>query len=148
MLLRELLEELVLAEELGSQTYEKIAEVNEGDIAKTTLIFAKEEKKHTKVIQYLSEVIEGLENPVPEEVVLLLKKNSGKGEDPTFELEGASRKQLFQYALQIEKNSIELYEEIARHYEPDTVEMKEFIKLAKGERAHMYYILKILHDLK
>lgn len=148
MILRELLEKIIQTEDIASLVYERIAAVNKGDIATTALAFAKEETYHAQVIQSIIERSKGLENPVPEEVGILVELAQKEGGDPTIKLIGASRKQLFQHALQIEKNSITLYEDIVRYFAPHTTERQHFEKLAKEERAHMYFILKKLHELK
>lgn len=148
MILGELLEEIFKDEEYASLVYERIAAVNEEDIKATALTFVKEEKDHSKVIQSIIELGEGLENPVPEEVVLKLKMSKKEGKDASLDLAGASRKQLFHYALQMEKDSIAQYEDIARCFDSETMGRQQFEKLAKDERNHMYFILKKLHELK
>lgn len=148
MILRELLEEIIQTEDIASGVYEKISVENGGDIATTAVTFAKQEKNHSQVIRSIIERSEDLENPAPEQLGLLLKLAQKEDGEPTFKLVGASRKQLFQYSLQMEKNSINLYEEIVRYFGPETIEGQLFEKLSKEERAHMYFILNKLHELK
>src|SRR6056297_835591 len=148
MILNDLLKKLIQTESNASEVYEHIAAVNEGDIKATALTFSKEEKNHSQVIKSILDLEEGLEIEVPEEVELIIETNDKEGGDTDSELAGASRKQLFKFALQMEKNSVNLYEKISQCFETKTTGKQQFEKLAKEERSHMYFILKKLHELK
>lgn len=147
MLLKEVLKELVESEDSASELYEKIAEVNEGEVEKTARVFSKQEQQHALFIQSIMDQLESLEEPLKPEVEQLMILY--REEELTHSIiAAASRKQLFRHALKMERNSITLYEELSRHFDAGTIGRKHFEKLVAEERTHMYFILRQLHELE
>jgi len=148
MIFKELLEHIISTEERAGRIYDNIAEISDGDIKTTALNFAKQEQHHKEIInQFISEG-KALTQDVPENAALLLASYESNQRIALIEEVSTSRKKLFKFALQMEKDSITLYEEIIRLFKLDEFSKKHFEKLVKEERGHMYYVLKQLHELK
>ncbi|MGY0374745.1 hypothetical protein [Clostridium sp. JNZ J1-5] len=56
-------------------------------------------------------------------------------------------KEFFQFALQIEKNSIDIYTKLLGSFEADCYEYKIFETLIKEEKKHMIFILNKLYEI-
>lgn len=148
MIFKELLEHIITTEERAGKIYENIAKISDGDIESTALNFAKQEQHHKKIInKYINEGNELFQN-VPENATLLLESYENVQKEAVIKDVSASRKELFKFALQMEKDSITLYEEIIRLFHLEDFSKEYFEKLVKEERGHMYYVLKQLHELK
>ena len=148
MNIKELLKKLVDSEDYVAQLYKKIAKTSEDEFAETVLLFAKQEGTHAIRIGSLLNQLENPDAVVPMEIALLpqwsLTNESVHAESTNF----TTRKKLFLYALQVEKDSIVLYEEIVRLFNEDTEGKRIFVQLIEEERKHMYFILRRLHELK
>jgi len=59
-----------------------------------------------------------------------------------------SEKDFFVFALQLERNSVEIYTQLLNIFEEDSYGYKSFEYLIKEERKHMLYILNKLYELK
>ncbi len=147
MNLHDVLQVLVTSENDAGAVYETIAGRNEGEVARTSLVFAEQERRHAQRIKTLVDQVDGMDELVNEDMAKLLTLYVIESETKR-ELKSASRKQLFRYALQIEKDSVLLYQEIAGFFEPETPGRNQFDALVTEERAHMYFVLKQLHDLE
>lgn len=147
MNLRELLEKIALSEEHAMNIYKKIAEKGEENIKKTAEVFAEEKRRHSEEMRKHLKVNEELEEPIPAEIFMLLEID-GKGQESILQREGITKKELFTYALKLEKNSILLYEELVKHFQFSPSWSQVFTNLKEEERKHMYFILRNLHEFK
>ncbi|MEN1758854.1 ferritin family protein [Anoxynatronum sibiricum] len=147
MTLQTVLDALVTSEYDAGAVYEIIASRNEGDVASTSLVFAEQERQHAQRIKSLIEHRGDLNQQVSDEVgqrlMIYLKESDSK-----IEAAAASRKQLFRHALKMEKDSIALYQAIAKLFELGSVGRRQFEDLVKEEQTHMYFVLKQLHDME
>lgn len=149
MTLRDLLKALIDTEDSASEIYEEIAKRSNGEIVDISLMFAKEEKSHSKRIGALLQILNDANDIVPMEISLLLKQFRTLNEKIyTEEVQLATRKELFLYALQMEKDSIVFYQEIEKLFEQFLEGKRLFTQLVEEERKHMYFILMKLHELK
>lgn len=148
MIFKELLEHIVSTEERAGRIYESIAKISDDDIKKTAVSFAKQEQHHKEIINEFIRDGNELDQVVPENATLLLESYENNQREALIKNVSVSRKELFKFALQMEKDSITLYEEIIRLFHLEDLSKKYFEKLVKEERGHMYYVLKQLHELK
>jgi len=148
MIFKELLEHIISTEERAGRIYESIAKISDGDIEITALNFARQEQHHKEIINQFINEGKTLDQIVPENATLLLESYENNQREALIKDVSASRKELFRFALQMEKDSITLYEEIIRLFHLEDFSKQYFEKLVKEERGHMYYVLKQLHELK
>lgn len=73
---------------------------------------------------------------------------NGEEQESIVQREGITKKELFTYALKLEKASILLYEELVKHFQFSPYLLQVFTKLIEEERKHMYFILRKLHEFK
>lgn len=146
MNLKECFLKLAEIEEYGSELYKQSSEKCSEKLRPVLLSLSLEEKQHKDTIIKLYEddklkVIK-LENNM-EKIIdyqvdyLNNEKNLGFYEE----------KEFFKFALQLEKNSIEIYEKILEIFAIGSYEYKIFETLIKEEKKHMIYILNKLYEL-
>jgi|GEM_PF-1085409 len=148
MIFRELLEHIITTEERAGEIYENIAKISDGDLEMTALNFARQEQHHKETIKKFINESKELSQKVPENATLLLESYEKSQVEAVIKNISSSRKELFKFALQMEKDSITLYEEIIRLFHLENFSKEYFEKLVKEERGHMYFVLKQLHELK
>lgn len=148
MIFNELLEHIINTEERAGLIYESIAELNDGEIKTIAMNFAKQERHHKEMIKKFIEEADELSQEVSENAYLLLNSYEKNQKETVIKKVDTTRKELFKLALQMEKDSINIYEEIIRLFALEGLSKDYFEKLIKEERGHMYYILKQLHDMK
>lgn len=132
----------------GANLYEKIARASNGEIAKIALAFREEELIHARKLEEINLCLTDEE----------LSLESGLGYLDDFiensmtsmgkEFNYVTRKDFFVFALQREKDSIILYDSLKDHFQFNKSAYQIILELIEEERKHMYYILKILHELK
>ncbi|MBC3889369.1 hypothetical protein GH810_13725 [Acetobacterium paludosum] len=148
MNLQEYFLELSHVEKLGEDLYEEFSESCSEKLKPVVLAFSQEEAKHQRLMLDLSRDEHIKDEMVNKEIELILnqqidhiKINGGK-------LDIHSEKEFFQFALQVEKNSIDIYSAQLSVYEKESNKYKMFKNITKEERKHMLFILDRLYELK
>lgn len=144
MNLRECFLELIRIEEKGADIYLNFSKMCSEQIKPVLVLFSEQESKHMKALLALSKY-ERLQN---KKLDLHTEENFKEQLDylNNEEINPVTEKEFFKYALQLEKNSAQLYESLAAEFEPDTYENKVFSDLMKEEKRHMIFILKRLYE--
>lgn len=148
MKLSEALEYFIELENKSAVLYEKTAETSSKELEIIFLKFRDQELEHAqKLSEYRIDIID---IDLGVRVELLFMEGSGYGVKNYTEegLKFTSRKDFFIFALQGEKNSILTYTEFKEFLQKDSNEFKMIETFIEEERNHMYYILKMMHDLK
>ena len=149
MNLQECFLELAQSEEDGALLYQKLSEVCSEKLKPVVISFSKEEEKHKKVMLELSNNEELKEKQLGEDVENIFQKQvENLNNNYNKKLNLTSEKEYFLLALQLEKNSIEIYTKLLCIFETDSYGYKNFEDLIKEERKHMLYILNKLYELK
>ena len=147
MNLRECFIELASIEEDGSLLYKNFSKECSEKLKPVVISFSEEEGKHKKFMILLSNNENLREKLIDEEVEKVFQKHVDYlNNDKKLNL--TSEKEFFIFALQLEKDSVEIYTELLYIFETDSNEYKRFEDLIKEERKHMLYILNKLYDLK
>lgn len=134
---------LAQSEENGADLYKKFSVVCSVKLKNIVISFSEEEEKHKKIMLELSKKEKLKDKQLNIDVEEVFQKqveylyNNGK------ELNLTSEKEFFVFALQLEKNSVEIYTKLS-----DSYGYKRFEDLIKEERKHMIYILNQLYELK
>ncbi|MBC3797654.1 ferritin family protein [Acetobacterium tundrae] len=148
MNLQEYFLELSHIEELGKDLYEKFSESCSDKLKPVVLAFSQEEAKHQQLMLDLS-VRKGLsEEKTDKEIESILNQQIDHITINGRNLDINSEKDFFQFALQLEKNSIDIYTTQLNAYEKESNEYKTFENITKEERKHMLFILDRLYKLK
>ena len=144
MNLRECFLELVRIEEEGAEIYLKFSEKCDEKIRRVLILFSEQERKHRKALLELSkyERLQDRQLDIHTEQSFMKQINYLNNE----ETNPITEKEFYKYALQLEKNSAELYENLSAEFEPDTYENKVFRDLMKEEKRHMIFILNRLYQ--
>lgn len=146
MNLQECFLELANIEEAGAKLYGNFSEECSEKLKAVVISFSQEEERHKKIMIELSIDEKLKENQLQEEVEEVFQKQVDYLNNKKLDL--SSEKEFFGFALQVEKNSVEIYTELLRIFEPDSQSYKNFEELIKEERKHMLYILNRLYELK
>lgn len=147
MKLREYVEKLIQMELDAAKLYEEIEQVTSEEIAVAARTFKEEEYSHADILKkiFLNLPPEELSKEVNSSSVNDHELNSSiEAEDESLQ----NRKNFFLFALQGEKDSLELYGKLKRLFKDDETLSKTFDNLLLEERKHMYFILKNLHEMK
>lgn len=148
MKLHDCFDKFIDLERHASDLYKKIKLGAPEHIARIAETFSKEELKHVKWLKGLKQDVPNSDFEGNEEFYYIsdfnFKSLDINGED----LNVKSEKEFFLFALQMEKNSILMYSEFKKFFEMKSNEYELFTKIIDEERSHMYFILKVLHDLK
>jgi rubrerythrin len=145
MILKECIKELIVIEENASALYERESRNSDDRLETAMKAFAKEESNHRDALLFQLEKIEDKAVVISEEIVSRLNRQKdhlkkGIGTDP-------SQKEFFKFALQMERNSVELYETLLENFAPETSYGKTFAEFVPEEKRHMIFILNILHHM-
>jgi rubrerythrin len=135
---------MVKLEENARILYLMLAEMCDVRIKNTMLNFSQEEEKHKEIILGIFKETENdleLNNEVlsliqPQNLYEISKNSLQKDKD------------FFVFALNTEKQSIEIYTKILNIFQKNSEEYNLFFDLIEQEKKHMLYILKILHELQ
>lgn len=111
------------------------------------LTFSQEELKHKKAILELSnnEVLK--EKELNEHEEKFFQKQVDDSNSNSKDINIASEKAFFRYALQTEKNSIDIYTKLQSIFDIDSYDYKSFETMIKEEKKHMLFILDNLYEL-
>jgi len=147
MNLHEYFLELAQIEENASRLYLKFSKECSEKLKSVLISISKEEAKHKKIMFELSSNEDLKEKQINKYLEDILQKQfnyiySNNKLKLTYE------KDLFVFALQLEKNSIEIYTKLLCIFEVDSYGHKETKYLIKEERKHMIYILNKLYEMK
>lgn len=140
--------ELANMEEEAANLYKEFSEICSENLKDVIIKLSDEEKKHIGIVYKVSENIKFKEKELGELVNKVFKQQvdymnvKDKSEILTKE------KNFFIFALQMEKNSIEIYTELLKLFKQDSQECKNFEMLLNEEKNHMIYVLNQLHELK
>lgn len=147
MKLSEYVEKLIQMELDAAKLYEEIEQVTSEEIAAAARTFKEEEYSHATILKkiFLNLPPEELSKEVDSISVDAYESNSNTvAQDENFQ----NRKNFFLFALQGEKDSLELYGKLKRLFKDDETLSQTFDNLLLEERKHMYFILKNLHEMK
>jgi rubrerythrin len=139
---------LAQIEEYGSEIYEKFSEECSEKLKPVVISFSQEEEKHKKIMLELLNDKKLKRGQVKGAVEKILQKQMDYSNSNGKKLNLISEKEFFQFALKLEKNSIEIYTELLKMFEINSYEYKNFEALIKEEKNHMVYILNKLYELK
>ena len=149
MNLQECFLELARSEEDGALLYQKLSEVCSEKLKPVVISFSIEEEKHKKIMIELSNDEKLKENQLDEDVEKVFQKQvDNLNNNYNKKLNLTSEKEYFLLALQLEKNSVEIYTKLLCIFEIDSYGYKNFENLIKEERKHMIYVLNKLYELK
>jgi rubrerythrin len=111
-------------------------------------LLAKEEMRHKKMLLEISLNTEIKEEIVSEDVNLALQKqiNYIGAEGSSVDL--FSEKAFFRFALELERNSAEIYQKIMSMIQNDLYEYSKIESIYEEEKNHMVYVLSKLYELK
>ena len=146
MNLQECFLELSRSEEVASELYKKFSEVCNEKLKPVVISFSQEEKKHKIFMQKLSNNENFKEKHLDEDIEEVFQKQNNYLNNKKLKL--TLEKDFFVFALQLEKNSVEIYTKLLSIFETDFYIYKSFEELIKEERRHMLYILNKLYELK
>jgi rubrerythrin len=135
-------------EEDAAWLYEKIAELSDSEIAKIARNYKEEEIRHKEVIKNMAVSLYNDEIAVDENEISADKLSLRSSKYVESELAINSRKDFFLFALQGEKESVSMYNEFLKYLKESTKEHSVFTKLIEEEKQHMYFLLRVLHDMK
>jgi len=135
---------MIQLEENARILYLKFAEMCNVRIKNTMLRFSKEEEKHKDTIFSLFKDIGSTLELNNDVLNLIQQQNFYKISEDGLKKD----KDFFIFALNIEKQSIEIYSKCLKNFEENTDEYNLFSELIEQEKKHMLYILKILHELQ
>lgn len=142
------IERLVEMELDGAKIYEEIANFSPEEISKVAFTFKNEEFKHAKLLKDMGREVENIRLPADFEKFYDKELNLRSSKYGNDELKFSERKDFFMFALKGEKESISIYEKIKEVFALDSKGYNLMDKLIKEEKNHMYFLLKILHDMK
>jgi rubrerythrin len=140
--------ELAKIEEGGAELYQNFSEDCSEKLKPVVISFSKEEEKHKSFMLELSNNKKIKEDKLHVNVEKVFQKQVDYLNNKDKKLDLTSEKEFFGFALQLEKNSVEIYTELLRIFETDSHGYKSFEELIKEERKHMLYILNRLYELK
>jgi hypothetical protein len=146
--LQECFLKLAKIEEGGSELYQKFSQECSEKLKPVVISFSEEEEKHKSFMIELSNYENLKEEQLHEDVEKVFKKQVDYLNNKDEKLDLTSEKDFFGFALQLEKNSVEIYTELLRIFETDSHGYKSFEELINQERKHMLYILNRLYELK
>lgn len=145
MILQDCIKELIKIEENASELYDKEVSKIEEKFKPVMIILTNEELKHRKDLFKLLKKRELLDYVLNKEIVECLDSQK---EHLTRGFSGQpSQKEFFKFALQLEKNSAELYEKLAATITLNYKHENIFSKLVLEEKRHMIFILNMLHEM-
>jgi len=135
-------------EELGEELYENFSKTCNEKLKPVVIAFSKEEGKHQKLMFDLSVDDCYTGKQCNEDNALILNRQIDHIKINGEKLNMESEKDFFQFALQIEKNSIDIYSAQLREFENDSEAFTMFENIIKQERKHMLFILDRLYELR
>lgn len=146
MNLQECFLKLTQIEEEGAELYKKASLKCSKKLRPAILSFYQEEKEHKNTMMELHKEGRFKLQKLDEDIEKIFNyqvdyMNKGKNFDFNDE------KEFFQFALQIEKNSIDIYTKLLESFEADCYEYKIFETLIKEEKKHMIFILNKLYEI-
>lgn len=142
------IERLVDMELDGAKIYEEIGSSSPEEISKVASTFKNEEFNHAKLLEDMGEEVESISLPADFEKFYDEELSLRSSRYDKNELNFLERKDFFMFALKGEKESIAIYEKIKEIFSLDAKVYNLMERLIKEEKNHMYFILKILHDMK
>ena len=148
MNLQECFLKLAKIEDDGSKLYQKFSQECSEKLKYVVISMSKEEEEHRKIMLELSNNDKLKEKRLDVDIEKVIQKQVDYLYNDSKKLTLTSEKDFFVFALQLEKNSGEIYTKLLNSFEPDTYGYKRFEYLIKEERKHMLYILNKLYDLK
>lgn len=132
----------------GAKIYEEIDDQSLGEISEIAVKFKGEEIKHAKLLESMREELAAITLNMDFEKFYEEELNLRSSKYNKDELKFLERKDFFMFALKGEKESISIYEKIKDMFDLDSKGYSLMDKLIKEEKSHMYFLLKILHDMK
>ena len=148
MNLKECFLRFVRSEEDSARLYQSISEVCSEKLKSIVISFSIEEEKHKQIMLELSNNEALKEKHLGEDVEVIFQNQADGISYNDKKSEITSEKELFVLALQLEKDSVEIYTKLLCIFEPNSYEYKRFESLIKEERKHMIYILNKLYEMK
>lgn len=140
--------ELAKIEEDSCNVYKEFSTICNEKLKDVCIRFSKEEEKHTDFILKIYNDLSLKDKQLTEELNYFFneKMNYLKTKEKGTSL--TSEKEFFIFALQMEKDSIEIYTKLITMFEANSDEYKIIETLLKQEKNHMVYVLNQLHELK
>ncbi|AFA48865.1 hypothetical protein [Acetobacterium woodii] len=139
---------LAKIEEDGAELYEKFSEVCSEKLKAVVRSFAQEEFKHKRLMidlasddQYKNIHLDKMVSDISLQQADYVANNCGSVNSP-------SDKEFLQFALELEKNYIEIYKRQLTIFTADSSEYKKFKSIIEEARKHMIFILNKLNDMK
>lgn len=139
---------LAKIEEDGAELYKKFSEFSSGKLKSVILGFAQEEFKHKRLMIDLSSNYQFNGIQLNETVAMLSQQQADYVANNCVNINLSSEKEFLQFALQLEKNYIEIYKRQLDIFDLDSNEYKRFKIVIEESRKHMVFIVNILNDLK
>lgn len=139
---------LAQIEEDGAELYQKFSEECSEKLKPVVISFSEEEETHKEIMLELSNNEKLKEKQLDQYGREAFQKQVDYLNNNYKKLNLTSEKEFFGFALQLEKNSVEIYTELLSIFETDCYGYKKFEALIKEERKHMLYILNKLYELK
>lgn len=135
-------------EEEGAELYKKFSEFSSGKLKSVVLGFAQEEFKHKRLMIDLSSDAQFNNIQLNETVAMLSQEQVDYVTAYATNVDLSSEKEFLQFALQLEKNYIEIYKKQLDIFKVDSNEYKRFKNVIEEARKHMVFIVNTLNDLK
>lgn len=139
---------LAKIEEDGAELYERFSEVCSEKLKPVIRGFAQEEFKHKRLMidfasddQYKNIHLDKMVSEISLQQADYIANNCGSVNSP-------SDKEFLQFALELEKNYIEIYKRQLTIFTADSNEYKKFKNIIEEARKHMIFILNKLNDMK
>lgn len=148
MNLQEYFVELAKIEKMGEDLYQRFSETCSERLKPVVLAFSKEEGRHQKEMMALSADKHCIETKLDQEMSKNLNKQIDHIENNGKNLNMESEKEFFQFALQVEKNSVDIYSGQLGMFEKEATEYQMFENIIREERKHMLYIIEKIHELR
>ncbi|MFT5873967.1 MAG: rubrerythrin [Clostridium sp.] len=148
MNLQECFLKIAQIEEEGFLLYKKFSEECSEKLKPVVILISKEEEEHKKIMLELSNNEKLKEVQLDKDVEKVFQKQVQYLYNNDKKLNLNSEKEFFIFALQLEKNSVEIYTKLLCVFEMDSYGYRSFEELIKQERKHMIFILNKLYELK
>lgn len=135
-------------EDAASNVYKTFSKICAENLKDVIIKLSEEEKNHKRIIYNSFKNIKFKEMDLGSSIddAFKIQDNYMKVADQNEIL--SNEKNFFIFALQMEKNSAEIYEELLKLFEQSSEEYANFEMLLNEEKNHMVYVLNELYAIK
>ncbi|MGV8905537.1 MAG: ferritin family protein [Acetobacterium sp.] len=147
MNLHELFLKLAEIEDDSAKLYDEFSQKCSEKLKPVARSFAAEEIQHKNFMLELFDDQKFKEKQLDESSQMILQQHLDFLQNTGRQLNLTSEKDFFQFSLQLEKNSIEMYTRQLKLFETDSDGYKRLESAIRDEKNHMIFIVNRLHEL-